>query len=296
MDLIAAGDVMLGRGVEIRMARGKNPFEEVAPLLKQADIAFCNLEAMFCRNAPTAVIGPGFYTSLKLAALPERSQFLKMAGFDVVSLANNHAMDFGPAAIEETKSALKQNGIAYFGAGESNAEVCAPAIVESRGMRIAFLGYAFDHSPNVYASDKTPGIAELEPSTIRADIEKIRPRVDFVVVSLHWGNEYSHYPTHWQRQTAHDLIDAGADMILGHHPHVLQEIEEYHGKLIAYSLGNFVFDQTGEGTDHSLLLECRLAPHELKSFKVIPLTRWEGYFPQPANAEESRAILDEVKQ
>src|SRR5207253_3047722 len=114
------------------------------------------------------------------------------------------------------------------------------------------------------------------------------------IVSLHWGNEYSHFPTRWQRSAAHGLIDAGADMILGHHPRVLQGIEMYHGKLIAYSLGNFLFDQVSDGTNRSMLLDCVLAPHELKSLKIIPISRWDDYFPQPADGKEREIILGEI--
>ena len=292
--LLAVGDVMLGRYIaKVMNSRGADyPFQEVAANLKRGDIVFGNLEAVVCDDG----LAPVFPDKpFNFHASPSAAKALKTAGFHVMSLANNHAMDYGPEALAETRRLLEENGIIAFGAGEDIAAARTSVIITAKGVRFAFLGYGVAHSRRVYARRSGPGIAPIEINMIRKDIEAIRGKVDVLVVSLHWGKEYDTIPSQKQRQEAHQIIDWGADLILGHHPHVMQGIETYKGKVIAYSLGNFVFDQKKDGADWSIMLACTFRGKELHSVETIPHGRFRSYFPKVAEGELKKQLLEKLK-
>ncbi len=241
--LAAVGDVMLSRTVGEGIAEDGPgyPFAEADGLLR-ADIVFGNLECVLSERGTAAPKGFTF------RAPPGAVVGLRDAGFTVVSSANNHAMDFGAEGLVDTLDALGQAGVLAVGAGRGRDAAHAPVIVRRRGMRIAFLAYgAFYEEPAYGRSEQeagptSPGIAWGEADIIAADVTATARVADVVIVYLHAGVEYSGEVDGVQRDLAHAAIDAGASLVLGSGPHVLQAIEYYGDGVIAYSLGNFVFD------------------------------------------------------
>jgi poly-gamma-glutamate synthesis protein (capsule biosynthesis protein) len=292
--VLAVGDVMLGRHIAKVMNAGGSdfPFREIAPAFRNADVVFGNLEAVIAEDGslPAFPEKPYNFHAHKAAA-----PALGKAGFHVLSLANNHAMDYGPAALFETRRLLDKSGISTFGAGKDISEARRPTILIKNGVRFGFLGYGVAHSRAVYARKNRPGIAPVIMNDIQKDIRAVRSAVDVLIVSLHWGIEYEHIPSKRQREEARQIIDWGADMILGHHPHVMQGIEIYKGKIVAYSLGNFIFDQKGKGTDRSFILACRFREKALYSAEIIPLDRFRRYFPRVAEGAVRKTILEDVR-
>ena len=268
--LYAVGDVMLDRRVGDRIDDfGPNyPFLKVAEILRQADITTGNLES--------AISSKGRIVDSKLInfrADPVTVAGLSYAGFDVMSLANNHIMNYGGEALIETMELLQREGIEYTGGGRDIRGARTPAILRSRGMRIAFLGYN-EIPPNWFrATPSRPGIAWAEIPAVQEDVAKAKGLADLVVVSVHWGVEYNdNEPTDYQRRFGRAAIDSGADVVIGHHPHVLSGFEIYHGGLIAYSLGNFVFDyREFPRPKMSLILSLELAKNGPINLDLIPI-------------------------
>lgn len=241
---------------DVLMVDTPNPFECLHGRLQAADVAFCNLESPISgRGTPNPVKHRGgklmpneflFRTSLRAA------ESLRNGGVDVVSLANNHMMDYGAVALRDTMDALDHQGIAYSGAGMTNSAARRCTVVRRRGVRVAFLSYVLaDTLPDTQlssAKEDALGVAMLPDkptpqviSMIGNDIGAARKLGDLVVVSFHWGIERSIYPSPSQRWLARRAVDCGADIVVGHHPHCLQGVEIYKGKPILYSLGNLVF-------------------------------------------------------
>ncbi len=229
--LIAVGDVMLGRSVNAKMRTLNDfthPFLKTADFLKQADLTFLNLEAPFYNNCPTTNTGMIF------CADPRAIEGLIRAGVDIANLTNNHIKNYGQEGINLTQGLLKENKISFLNHQENFL------IKELKGTKLGFL--SFDLSSG-YQEEKI----------IKAIKEK-KPQVDLLIVSFHWGTEYAQEPSSRQIDLAHQAIEAGADLILGHHPHVIQRVEDYHQAKIVYSLGNFVFDQPwSEATEKGLV-------------------------------------------
>jgi poly-gamma-glutamate synthesis protein (capsule biosynthesis protein) len=244
--LLAAGDVMLGRSIGdgIREHGPAWPFERVADVLRAADVAFVNLES------PLTDGGQPADKDFIFRGPPEAAGGLAGAGVDIVSLANNHVFDYGFTGLQDTWAALNAAGVAHAGSGENIVTAQRPVVIERNGLKLAFLafvstppdsGSGFDVSATAASVDR-PGVAWLTPETVAEDVAAAKAQADLVVVSLHTGAEYQEPPTELQTEAAHAAIDAGAALVLGSHPHVLQGIETYKGGLIVYSLGNLVFD------------------------------------------------------
>jgi Bacterial capsule synthesis protein PGA_cap len=213
-------------------------FAAVADVFRRADVTVGNLE---CALTDGGVPIAGKCT---LRGTPGWADVLQRAGVGVVSLANNHVMDFGPEGLVDTTAALERAGVGYVGAGRNRQEACAPLFVTAAGRTIAFLARSsVIVTAPTYAGEAVPGVAFLDPDETRAAIRSSRARADVVVLLIHWGIEEYAYPSATQRNLAKQFIDAGADVVLGHHPHVLQGIEEHGAGVVAYSLGNFLFDE-----------------------------------------------------
>ena len=242
-ELVFVGDVMLSRNVAESVKKHNMdytfPFQKTMQYTSEADLAFCNLEC------PVSERGEGITKRYIFRADPRAVSGLRAAGFDVASLANNHILDFGPPGLEDTIKALTDNQITYIGITTDDAPQ-TPAIFDVRGIRVGCLAYADPNTEYAYAKEYfqyPTRPAKGEKEVIRADIEKLKPQVDIVVVCIHWGTEYETQPDAWQQELGHHIIDCGANIVAGHHPHVLQDPESYKGGIIIYSLGNFVFDQ-----------------------------------------------------
>ena len=240
--LIAVGDIMLDRTVEQKIIANKDinfPFLKIRDYLKTADIVFANLENPITSDDPEV-----YQTSMVFNAKPGMERALRDAGITIVSLSNNHTMNYGPKGILNTFTYLDSVGLEHFGAGKNAVEAAAPVILSRSGIKFAFLGYTDnDVVPSDYQATNTrPGNNFMNIEAMQSAVKNVRPEADIVIVSMHSGDEYEPASDR-QIRFAHAAIDAGADMVIGTHPHVLQKIEEYKGKYIMYSLGNFVFDQ-----------------------------------------------------
>ncbi len=253
------GDLMLDRGVESSVIKNFGNdysalFEKIpAKLLKNSDIAFANLEGAASdqgldqKNLYSFRMDPGIIPALA------------GAGLDVLSLANNHVGDWGRPAYIDTLARLKENEIRYTGGGLSEVEAEAPAIIEKYGMKIGFLGFS-DVGPNwLEAKTDTAGLLLASDPRFDEIIQNAASQVNFLVVSFHWGDEYKDKHNIRQEYLAHRAVDAGAKLVIGHHPHVTQDTEVYKNSYIAYSLGNFIFDQSwSKPTMQGLLLQVKL--------------------------------------
>lgn len=243
--IYAVGDIMLDRGVEYMIqTEGKGdfrfPFLKMAEDLRKADILFGNLEG------PMAESGIRVGSIYSFRSDPRAVEGLKYAGFDMLSLANNHMLDYGRPALEDTIKNLKNNQIDYVGAGLSGAEAFSMKIKEIKNVKIGFLAYTDLGFQSWRAEEDETGMAwinEGDIDEIKRNIEEQKKKVDILIVSLHSGDEYQADPSAFQEKFARTCIDAGADVILGHHPHVVQRTEQYKKSWVIYSLGNFVFDQ-----------------------------------------------------
>ena len=266
--IAAVGDLMLGGRAEpfLEQFGPDYPYRNVLPALRRADLIAGNLESPISARG-TAVENKKF--TLRAGPLAARS--LASAGIRVVSLANNHSMDFGPLALQDTMAALNESNILFTGAGMDLNDARAPAIVKIKGRTLAFLSYSLTFPLEFFASAGRPGTAPGYADFVKADIEKVRPSADIVVVSFHWGAELMTAAKDYQIELGRQAIDWGADLVLGHHPHVLQDIELYKGRLIVYSLGNFVFGSESDRTNWSMILLLTFRGNTLSRVEAVPI-------------------------
>lgn len=252
--LIFAGDVMLGRSVNTRMIKYADtswPFQKIAPFLSAADLTLVNLESPFHSNCPPTDQGMIF------CANPFSVAGLQTAGIDVVNLANNHINNQGQEGIDETNRLLSEASIATIGQNK-------PHLVVIKNTRLAFLGFT-----DINAG--SPNIATATPENIRSQISKAKTVSDLVITTFHWGLEYGPR-TSRQVELAHLAIDSGSDAVIGHHPHWVQEVEQYQGKPIYYSLGNLVFDQMwSEQTRKGLIIKLTYSGQKLLRQERFPI-------------------------
>jgi len=276
--LIFVGDIMLNRGVELTIKKyGQGdwefPFLEIADFFNKANILFGNLE------------GPISDKGVKVGSIyffrnnPEAIKGLVFAGFDILSVANNHIFDYGRIAMEDTFLRLREVEINYVGGGLSENEAYSPVIKEVKDIKIAFLAYTNLGTEYWSAEGNRSGIAWLKEEELEENIKEAKKLADLVIVSMHFGEEYSS-PTPEQEYFAHLAIDSGANLVIGHHPHVIQEIEKYGEGFIAYSLGNFIFDQGfSEETMKGLMLKVLIKNGKIK--ELIPIEIKINQFFQP---------------
>lgn len=292
----AVGDIMLDRTLGRVISDGgiEFPFKLVAGPLQNADITIGNLEtALGSSGQPEA-------KRFTFQSPPAAADSLAWGGFDVVSLANNHAMDYGPESLLEGIGLLEAQGIAPVGAGEDAAQARSPRIISVNGLDVAFLGYThvpveastfFDTAEWTAAPGK-PGLAWAVPAEISEDVAAIKPDADLVVVMLHSGYEYVEPPSEEQAAAAHAAIDAGADIVIGHHAHILQGVEFYNEGVIVYGLGNFAFNIDGD--PNTAILNVWLDGDGVRQIEFIPAVVQYGGQPRLAEGAEAEAILSQI--
>lgn len=231
--VMAVGDLSFNGGYRRLSA---NPLQRLLGRWAQADVRLGNLESPFTaapRVAPAKVA---------LRGSDQAVHFLRQARFDGLSLANNHAMDFGPEGLRDTQTALEHAGLAHHGAGQNEEEAYRPLILERNDQTIGvFSCCSVSQSSPLYAGRDQPGVARLVLDRCVEQIRRLRSQVDWVIVQAHWGEELSELPMPEQRGAARAFVNAGADLILGHHPHVWQPLEWLDGVPVFYSLGNCLF-------------------------------------------------------
>jgi poly-gamma-glutamate capsule biosynthesis protein CapA/YwtB (metallophosphatase superfamily) len=294
LTVAAGGDVLGDRdvGVFIDGHGGEAVFAKIAPFLKTADIAFINLEGPISDKGTRASWKE--YTFRGRTAL---TQGLVSAGIDVVSLANNHSVDYGQAALLETITRLDDAGVNHAGAGSDAAKASAPALLITPAGVVAILAYTDIIPGGFTATADTPGVNATTPNrkNILAAVAAAKKKADFVIVSFHWGTEYKPQANSDQRQLAHQVVDAGADLVIGHHPHVIQGLELYRDRLIAYSLGDFVWDHYSRETGETFVLRVTMRPQETPSVEVVPVYLDETTgVPGPVKGDHAGVILSRL--
>jgi poly-gamma-glutamate synthesis protein (capsule biosynthesis protein) len=327
--LMAFGDILLARtpGSRVLDHGYRYPFTGIRDLVLSADIAFANLES------PASWLGspyPGKPENVTFRADPATLFGLAWAGFDLVSLANNHMNDYGPRALAETLDFLDLLGVARVGAGRNLEEARRPAILERDGVRFAFLAYAEPiwsvvaaRSASAYRNSTRleerlhgplpPPVPPTRPDSARsalagvaiADLQSMTEDVaevltffkpDYLFVSVHWGDELQRMPNRFQRAFGRAAIDAGATAVLGHHPHVLQALERYQDGLIIYSLGNLIFDMKADATYETAAFELKLEAGRVAGLQIIPLRIGRGsYVPELAQGRDAQGILEGIR-
>lgn len=275
--VILAGDIMLDRGVEYMIDKYGPPTEsgfpdytfpflQIKSELEDSDIVFANLEG------PISDKGEKVGSIYSFRADPLAIEGLKYAGINVISMANNHAFDYGRLALKDTMARLTANGISYAGAGFSGEEAYSPAIKEVQGIKIGFLSYTDLGMESWKAVGNNSGIAWVNEDNldeIKESIRSAREKVDILIVSLHSGEEYQETPSLFQLDFSRMAVDQGADLVVGHHPHVIQGNEAYQEKHIFYSLGNFVFDQSfSEDTMKGQIVEVTIQDKKIKETEI----------------------------
>jgi poly-gamma-glutamate synthesis protein (capsule biosynthesis protein) len=294
--LIAVGDIMLDRSLGDTLQRGDlaYPFAAVSEKLQEADITLGNVESAL------GDIGQPEAKRYPFRAPPEAAESLAVAGFDIVSLANNHAMDFGPASLLQAITLLQEQGVEPIGAGANTQEAHEPAIIEINGLKLAFLAYVhvpveastgFD-TASWTATSNDPGLAWANPEEIKEDVNAIRDSVDLVTVVLHSGFEYVAAPSEPQTTAARAAVDAGADLVIGHHAHILQGIEYYGDGVIVYGTGNFAFEI--DGPPETALFDIWLDKDGVRQIEIRPVIIQFGGQPRLAESWEAPAIRNRV--
>jgi len=244
---------------------------------------FGNLECTLSE----AGLRPADLHSLQMRGHPDYVRGLVSTGFSVVNLANNHSMQHGRQPFLETVGLLRNAGIQVCGLRATEHEGCVPVVLEKNTLRVVVLGFCL--RPRQYFSEQ-PLYAEGRPAEMIQEVARARLEADVVLVSLHWGDEFIERPSPEEIDLAHGLVDSGADLIIGHHPHVLRGIEAYGGGFIAYSLGNFVCDMLwGARERESGILECRLTKSGVSHVKLIPTRINDQCRPEPMNADATSA-------
>ncbi|THF79935.1 CapA family protein [Cohnella fermenti] len=295
VNLAFVGDILLAARVEEYITKNgvDYPFRNASDLLQAADIAAANLE-----NPITERGTPAEDKTYVFKGSPESLQGLKNAGFDIVSLANNHTLDQGWEGLSDTMDYLDDIGIDHVGSGSDDTEAYTAAYYEVNGIRVAYLSVTNVVPVTEWKADKNhPGVAETYDTTRAVQaIKNAKELADIVVVMVHWGKEKVQEPIDKQTSVGHVFIDAGADLVIGSHPHVLQGFETYKGKWIAYSLGNFVFTSAGDRlTQETGVLQAACTKQGECGLTFVPMLSTYAQ-PSPMSEEEGSTLLAKLSE
>ena len=288
--ILAVGDIFLGGGVaELTVAKGKNYcFDAIAPAIQASDIAIGNLESPVCELATDT-------KAEYLAPPPSLLDGLKSAGFTAVSLANNHTLDFGTKGLEHTITALKERDIGYAGAGFDRATAKKPLTIGGNP-NLVLLSY---YGKNMGTTDQRGYTNGDSTEGILAEIERVQAENTIVIVAMHWGNYCRRLPQQYQVDFARQAINAGAKIVLGSGSHTLQPVELYHGGVIAYSLGNFVFDSQlfdppRPETRASMMLKITLEKTELSKVAIEPVYLNDEHCPELVDRHSNPQLFNDI--
>ncbi|MDZ7346542.1 MAG: CapA family protein [candidate division KSB1 bacterium] len=295
VEVAAAGDLMLGSWIvdKVKKEGVDAPFEYTRQWLSAADVAVVNLEAPFADSGRLFVEKQ--YTFKVPTFMVEG---MVNAGIDVVTLANNHIMDYGCDGLMSTIATLDRAGIRYCGGGQNLDQACAPVIMEVRGLRLAFIGLTTCYPDEFWATPTRCGTCNYAEPRIEEMIRLARQQADVVIVNIHWGVEKSKEANSLQIERAHRLIDAGVDVIIGHHPHVLQGFEIYKDKLIAYSLGNYIFGSLSENAHTAAILRLFFTKEGWVEAQIVPLHVYNAvvqFQPRPLTGSDRQKLIAELQ-
>lgn len=337
LSLVAVGDLLLTSSAKGFFSSRRTGYRSVLAILNSADITFGNLEVCLSKQGyPTEKL-------VNLRADPSLAGEVKNLGFDVVSLANNHTMDFGHPGLFETIDALDRRGIPHVGAGKDLKAAMSPVFFNRNNTRISFIGVSSCLALGAEAAGSRPGLApirvttayEVDPTTLQeqpgtppvvrtfqreedvkrlqATIQKARGHSDHVIVSIHWGVAYQDDLAEYQRPLAHSMIEAGADVVIGHHPHVPHGLETYRGGLIFYSLGNFIMKYQRMGklvkylhgigiqmehtnSNETFIVRIRLSAADRHGCEIIPISIDAQGLPQLAGSPAGKRIVQRLNR
>jgi poly-gamma-glutamate capsule biosynthesis protein CapA/YwtB (metallophosphatase superfamily) len=293
--LSAVGDVALGGA--FAGAWGEtvpHTVAHLAPILAEEDINLLSLDCTFGQGAPP---NPEEYV---VCAPAETLTLLQQLRINVVSQANNHSLDLGTPSLLETQQMLKERDIEHVGAGLNLKDACRPLVLEVRGVRVGFLAYSSTHPwvGGFAADESSAGVAPLDPDLIEANLCQLEGKTDCVVVSVHWGKENLHYPPPECVELGRQIIDWGARIVVGYHPHMIQGYEEYGGGHICYSLGNFLFSDYPDQRLHflgeqreSLLVRFAITRETVTVEEFVPLEMNEDYVVSPMKSNRKSEVL-----
>lgn len=299
------GDIMLGRRVGDELARVGDPAAVLRPMadrLDSADVTIGNLESTLSKAGEPRQGTDSF------GARPNVRKGLKLAGFDVLVLANNHLGDYGPKAMRDTFTRVRKGGFKHVGAGKNLKAARSPAIVKRHNTRIGIIATeSIGETPAAKKTSAGTNRLNMPPRTgpmdkkalnrIAADIADLAADVDTVMVIPHWGTQYTNVPEKSQRRAARRFIDAGADMVIGGHPHWVQGWEQINGGLVVHSLGNFIFDMDFmRETQEGILLELVLWDGELKAAEPTPYVIGDDFAPRPAGGKRAHDIMAMIRE
>jgi poly-gamma-glutamate synthesis protein (capsule biosynthesis protein) len=289
--LSAAGDIRLsGPIAEIARADGDDAPSKAVKSLLDADIEFANLET------PLTERGSKTPKTWNFRSKPRDLKIVRAAGINVVNIANNHVWDYGRDGFLDTLKNLERDGLTYVGGGRDRAAAEGVRLFEFEGLTVGIVGLTSTHPEAAWAGKNKPGVAYSDFARMGEIVGRAKAKCDVLVVSFHGGTELADDANDIQKAVAHAAIDAGADLFLGHHPHVLQPIELYKGKPILYSLGNFLFVSPTPTTRPEVIVRARLGKGGVRRLELIPLDGNWGR-PKPASPEISaaaRAALDRL--
>jgi poly-gamma-glutamate synthesis protein (capsule biosynthesis protein) len=263
--ILIGGDIIFGNGVrQIAQAHGIGYlFEKVAPILRNADWTVLNMEGCIStRGAPLE-------KEYTFRAPPELAPYLRLAGVSMVSLGNNHSMDYGKVALLDTMEHLWRAGVWWAGAGVSRQTVAQPVYVDFGGIRVALLSFTAVVPRDFPAGDQTPGVATL--SDILPVLPVARDNADVLIAIPHWGDEGKTQPNAKQTRIARTLANAGVDLIVGHHPHVVQGYARVGKTQVFYSVGNFIHTPRSTLSRQAVLVEAELNKRGAVNLRTIPL-------------------------
>lgn len=289
----AVGDMSFDSSVgSLVSRRGPNaPFAAVRGALTGADVTVGNLECALSRRG-SPVPGKAF----TFRGSPVAARGLSWAGFDFIAQGNNHARDWGSTALKDTFRNLDTAGIAHAGAGVNRAAAFKPAIIERNGATIAYLSFSQIGPSNFAATGSNPGTAyTMNLGQVKSAVASAHKQADYVIVSFHWGVEKSTKPNSTQVRFGRGAIDSGADLVLSHHPHVIQGVEYYKGKLIAYSLGNFVFSPGSPQGHDTMILSMTMSPTGVSSVSARPAFIDGNGRPTLASGSNAKRILRAIQ-
>lgn len=300
--LLFTGVIVPARCVQAALDKNSNPdypYEEVRQIISQADLAVGTFNATMSDQ----VEHTGCIDTYQLVGRPDNADALARAGFDLMSVATNHIKDCGlmkgwcDSTFFDTLGHLRRVGIQTTGAGKDLAEALQPVIVTLNGVRFGFISLGDSKMDEiVFASSDHPGIARLTEENLKAAIDAVRPLVDVLVVLPHWGSESNAIPNWIQRAQARQIVEAGADLVVGNHTHVVQAIQELDGIPVFYGLGNFVFDQDWGDHRQAVILLVKFQGQQFIGYELIPTHVDRDGRVHIAEQQEAQEILQRIER
>jgi poly-gamma-glutamate synthesis protein (capsule biosynthesis protein) len=291
--MTAGGDVIGGFGVSgVVASMGSRLFRGVAPSFEKSDFGFVNLESPLTTGGDAQG-----WKDVVIKGNPDLAPAMASSGINVVTMANNHAGDMGDSGLLDSIRYCEKNDIAVVGAGKDLKRAMAGTVLETEeGVKVAFLGFT-DVLPVGYpATSSSPGVApgRADIGAVKKAIKAAKKKADFVVVGWHWNFEYKRAPSALEESEGKAAIDAGADVVIAHHPHLLDGVEAYHGGLIVYSLGNLVFSGFSGETAETVLVRAMVTGDDIKA-QLIPVVGGGSGVPSLARGSQADSILRRVK-